>query len=94
MEITDAISLLIDSGFKIVPQHVEDWWKDIGKLEDILEANQLTLDGIKTLCSEGMSKTRWRIAGITGGCVGRASASGRDGEVPQRYARHAVQLVE
>ena len=47
MEITDAISLLIDSGFKVVPHHVEGWWKDTGKPEDILEANHLILDGIE-----------------------------------------------
>jgi len=35
MEITDAISLLIDSGFKVVPHNVEGWWKDTGKPEDI-----------------------------------------------------------
>jgi glucose-1-phosphate thymidylyltransferase len=48
MEITDAISLLIDSGFKVVPHHVEGWWKDTGKPEDILEANHLILDGIES----------------------------------------------
>jgi len=48
MEITDAISLLIDSGFKVVPHHVDGWWKDTGKPEDILEANHLILDGIQS----------------------------------------------
>jgi glucose-1-phosphate thymidylyltransferase len=48
MEITDAISLLIDSGFKVVPHRVEGWWKDTGEPEDILEANHLILDGIET----------------------------------------------
>jgi len=48
MEITDAISLLIDSGCKVVPHHVEGWWKDTGKPEDILEANHLILDGIES----------------------------------------------
>ena len=48
MEITDAISLLIDSGYKVVPHHVEGWWKDTGKPEDILEANHLILDGIQS----------------------------------------------
>ena len=47
MEITDAISLLIDSGYKVVPHHVDGWWKDTGKPEDILEANHLILDGIQ-----------------------------------------------
>lgn len=48
MEITDAISLLIDSGYKVVPHQVEGWWKDTGKPEDILEANHLILDGIQS----------------------------------------------
>ena len=48
-EITDAISTLIDSGFKVVPHKVEGWWKDTGKPEDILEANHLILDGIETM---------------------------------------------
>lgn len=46
-EITDAISLLIDSGYKVIPHQVEGWWKDTGKPEDILEANHLILDGIE-----------------------------------------------
>lgn len=48
MEITDAISLLIDSGYKVIPHNVEGWWKDTGKPEDILEANHLILDGIQS----------------------------------------------
>ncbi|MCU0853242.1 MAG: glucose-1-phosphate thymidylyltransferase [Thermoplasmata archaeon] len=47
MEITDAISLLIDSGYKVAPHHVVGWWKDTGKPEDILEANHLILDSIQ-----------------------------------------------
>jgi len=47
MEITEAISLLIDSGYKVLPHHVEGWWKDTGKPEDILEANHLILDGVE-----------------------------------------------
>ena len=47
-EITDAISLLIDEGYKVVPHMVEGWWKDTGKPEDILEANHLILDGIES----------------------------------------------
>jgi glucose-1-phosphate thymidylyltransferase len=43
-EITDAITLLIESGYKVVPHMVEGWWKDTGKPEDILEANHLILD--------------------------------------------------
>lgn len=48
MEITDAISVLIDAGYKIVPHRVEGWWKDTGRPDDILEANHLILDGIES----------------------------------------------
>ncbi|MCJ7464192.1 MAG: NDP-sugar synthase, partial [Thermoplasmata archaeon] len=43
----------IDSGFKVVPHRVEDWLKDTGRPEDILEANHLILDGIE---SENLGK--------------------------------------
>jgi len=47
-EITDAITSLIVDGYKVIPHHVEGWWKDTGKPEDILEANHLILDGIES----------------------------------------------
>jgi glucose-1-phosphate thymidylyltransferase len=47
MEITDAISLLIDSGFKVVPHCVEGWRKDTGKPEDVFVANQLVWDVVE-----------------------------------------------
>jgi glucose-1-phosphate thymidylyltransferase len=47
-EITDAITLLIEDGYKVVPHMVDGWWKDTGKPEDILEANHLILDGIES----------------------------------------------
>jgi len=47
-EITGAIDLLIKEGYKVIAHHVEGWWKDTGKPEDILEANHLILDGMET----------------------------------------------
>jgi glucose-1-phosphate thymidylyltransferase len=44
LEITDAIQDLIDRGLTVTPHLVEGWWKDTGKLEDMLEANRLILE--------------------------------------------------
>ena len=44
LEITDAIQALIDRGLDVPPQIVSGWWKDTGKPEDLLEANQLILE--------------------------------------------------
>ena len=44
LEITDAIQWLIDHGHRVVPYIVSGWWKDTGKLEDMLEANRIILD--------------------------------------------------
>lgn len=44
LEITDAIQDLIDRNLRVTPHLVNGWWKDTGKLEDMLEANRLILD--------------------------------------------------
>ena len=46
LEITDAIQYLLDGGHRVEPHIVKGWWKDTGRLEDMLEANRLILDTI------------------------------------------------
>jgi glucose-1-phosphate thymidylyltransferase len=47
LEITDAIQHLVDSSRRVEPHIVRGWWKDTGRLEDMLAANRLVLDTIE-----------------------------------------------
>jgi glucose-1-phosphate thymidylyltransferase len=46
LEITDAIQDLIDRGLDVHPHIVRGWWKDTGKLDDMLEANRIILESL------------------------------------------------
>jgi glucose-1-phosphate thymidylyltransferase len=52
LEITDAIQWLVDHGKSVHPHLVSGWWKDTGKIEDMLEANRIILD---TFTARGLS---------------------------------------
>ena len=75
LEITDAIQDLIDRGLEVRPHLVEGWWKDTGKLEDMLEANRLILDTIERRV-DGAVDAESRIEGkvVDRGGRGRSSA--------------------
>jgi glucose-1-phosphate thymidylyltransferase len=58
LEITDAIQHMIDRGLRVEPHTVTGWWKDTGKLEDMLEANRLILGTIESdVCGEVVDST-------------------------------------
>ncbi len=48
LEITDAIQYLVDTDRRVEPHIVRGWWKDTGRLDDMLEANRLILETIDT----------------------------------------------
>jgi glucose-1-phosphate thymidylyltransferase len=62
LEITDAIQYLIEHGYTVQPHLVSGWWKDTGKIEDILEANRLILETI-TGRIEGRVDEASRVSG-------------------------------
>jgi glucose-1-phosphate thymidylyltransferase len=47
LEITDAIQYLVDGGRRVEPYIVNGWWKDTGRLADMLEANRLVLENLQ-----------------------------------------------
>mgnify|MGYP000918282835 FL=1 len=46
-EITDAIRKQLEMGGKVTYELIRGWWKDTGRLEDMLEANRLILDELE-----------------------------------------------
>jgi len=47
LEITDAIQELLNTNHNIYVHFVSGWWKDTGRPEDLLEANQLVLSDLE-----------------------------------------------
>jgi glucose-1-phosphate thymidylyltransferase len=46
LEITDAIQYLVDNGRDVRASVVDGWWKDTGRKEDLLHANELVLEDL------------------------------------------------
>jgi glucose-1-phosphate thymidylyltransferase len=49
LEITDAIQHLIDSGRRVRSHVIGGWWKDTGRVEDMLEGNRMMLGSLEPM---------------------------------------------
>jgi len=64
LEITDAISKLIDMGYRVKFNRVDSWWLDTGKKDDLLLANDVVLDD-------------WMVRDVQGNVSADSSVTGR-----------------
>ncbi len=71
LEITDAIQVLVSRGKKVEVEHVKGWWKDTGKPDDLLEANQLVLADIQTDVRGELSKETVLTGNLSMGATSR-----------------------
>ncbi len=72
LEITDAIQYLIEAGLEVRCHIISGWWKDTGKLEDMLEANRMVLSRAKRLIRgtlDAASRTEGEVIVGTGTVV-------------------------
>jgi glucose-1-phosphate thymidylyltransferase len=63
LEITDAIQHMIRSGRRVRSHVIGGWWKDTGKVEDMLEGNRMML-GAVTPAIEGSVDTGSTVEGL------------------------------
>lgn len=65
LEITEAIQMLHEWKKKVNVKFVEGWWKDTGKPEDLLEANQLVLQDLEPF-NKGTIENGLKLTGNVG----------------------------
>jgi glucose-1-phosphate thymidylyltransferase len=71
LEITDAIQALIDDRLEVRHRLVKGWWKDTGRPEDILEANQLVLSELASY-NKGTVRQDVQVSGVV--CIDSGTA--------------------
>ena len=99
LEITDAIQWLIENGKAVRSHLVTGYWKDTGRLEDMLECNRKVLEGLETDIRGSVDDEQpaHRPRGRRGGC-GHHALDGpwpgdhRPGHQDHRHLRRAVHV--
>ncbi len=84
LEITDAIWKLHQSGGRVAVRRVNGWWKDTGRPEDLLAANDLVLRSLppERFRNEGTVGPRARLRGSVRIGPGSTVADGAEVEGP------------
>jgi glucose-1-phosphate thymidylyltransferase len=79
LEITDSIQAMVDAGRTVRAELITGWWKDTGKLEDMLEANRMMLSRIEPRVDgevDGQSRLVGRVVIESGAKVSRTVIRG------------------
>jgi glucose-1-phosphate thymidylyltransferase len=79
LEITDAIQWLVDNGFDVRPHLVTGYWKDTGRLEDMLECNRKVLEAVEPSCLgqvDDLSRIIGRVVIEEGASIERSTVRG------------------
>lgn len=79
LEITDALQWLIDEGRDVRPHLVTGYWKDTGRLEDMLECNRKVLESLEPVVHgsvDGDSVLTGRVVVEEGAVIERSTVRG------------------
>src|ERR1700761_4761853 len=78
LEITDAIQWLVDAEASVESHVVRGWWKDTGRLADMLEANRLILERVERRVDGELSdaQVEGRVIVEAGAILERATVRG------------------
>ncbi|WP_169982238.1 glucose-1-phosphate thymidylyltransferase [Microbispora sp. H10836] len=72
LEITDAIKRLIDTGHRVRSHFVTGYWRDTGRLQDMLECNRIVLEAVEPDVAgtvDGLSEVSGRVVIAPGAVV-------------------------
>ncbi|MBG0813547.1 glucose-1-phosphate thymidylyltransferase [Planomonospora sp. ID82291] len=64
LEITDAVQWLIENGYSVHSHMVSGYWKDTGRLQDLLECNRMILETVEPVnrgTVDGLSEITGRV---------------------------------